>query len=308
VSPQASPAERLDAKTANILYHDAAARAYDDKWAISFDERSMSYVRQRAEWMLPERRYRRVLEVGAGTGFFLLNMWQAGFVEEAHACDISAGMLRVLGESARRLGLEVELRAADAERLPYRPGEFDLVVGHAFLHHLPDPSAALREAFRVLAPGGAILFAGEPTAAGDRIAGFAKRAAGAGFRLFARLRPDIAGQAPSPPRTDDERALRDLEFAVDLHTFEPADLERWATQSGFTRVRTETEELLASLFGWSVRTVESQVRPGLLGERWASFAYRTWLALYGFDRRVLYPPVPKRLFYNVLLYAEKPIA
>src|SRR5439155_10987222 len=83
----------LDPKTANILYHDVAARCYDAKWAISFDERCIRYVRARAERMLPASRYGRVLDVGCGTGFFIINLWLAGLVGEAHACDISPGML-----------------------------------------------------------------------------------------------------------------------------------------------------------------------------------------------------------------------
>src|SRR5947207_12711104 len=179
----------MDPKTANLRYHDAAAAAYDAKWSISFDERCIDYVRERAERMLPGRRYGRVLEVGAGTGFFLLNLWQAGFVEEAHATDLSLGMLGACGANARRLGCGLRTAAGDAEALPYADGAFDLVVGHAFLHHLPDYKAAIAEMRRVLRPGGALLIAGEPTALGDRIAGVAKRAAAAGVRAADRLRP-----------------------------------------------------------------------------------------------------------------------
>src|SRR5439155_15690861 len=176
VSPAPARKRKLDPKTANILYHDAAARSYDDKWSISFDDRCVSYVRERAARMLPLPGYDRVLEIGSGTGFFLLNMWQAGFVKDAHATDISPGMLQACGENARRLGCDIKLRTADAEGLPFEDESFDLVVGHAFLHHLPDWERALRDCYRVLAPGGAILFAGEPTRVGDRLAGVAKRA------------------------------------------------------------------------------------------------------------------------------------
>src|SRR6266542_4180587 len=67
-SPAASPAfdvvtgrpsPTMDAKTANLRYHDAAAAEYDAKWSISFDERCIDYVRERAERMLPGRRYGR---------------------------------------------------------------------------------------------------------------------------------------------------------------------------------------------------------------------------------------------------------
>jgi SAM-dependent methyltransferase len=298
--------EPLDPKTANVLYHDAAASTYDRKWAISFDERARSYVTARAERMLPSRHYGRVLEVGCGTGYFLLNLWQCGYVGEPNGCDISPGMLEACGENARRLGCEIGLRTADAERLPYDDGEFDLVLGHAFLHHLPQPAEAIREMFRVLRPGGAVFIAGEPTWLGDRIAAVAKRVAWRGFEAVARVRPALRRSPAPDPATEEERIMRDLEFAVDLHTFEPAEVEAWAVAAGFEHVRTETEELTAAVFGWSMRTVEALFRPELRTDRWGRFVYRNWLRLYQLDQEWLYGVVPKRAFYNVLLHGEKP--
>lgn len=296
----------FDPKTANVLYHDAAAESYDAKWAISFDPPAQAYVRKRAERMLPRSRYERVLEPGAGTGFFLLNLWQTGFVQEAHATDISEGMLAVCRANAERLGCSVETRAGDAEELPYPDGTFDLVAGHAFLHHLPDPPAALAEMYRVLRPGGTLFIAGEPTLWGDRLAGVAKRAARTAFRLTDRL-PGVRirrEEAPSPS-SDADRVLQDLQFDVDLHTFDPRQVDAWLRETGFRGVRLETEELIASLFGWTVRTIEAEARPGLLGPRWARFAYRGWRALYRVDD-ALRGVIPSRLFYNLLLVAEKP--
>ena len=295
----------LDPKTANVLYHDAAAASYDAKWAISFDPPAQVYVRERAERMLPEPRYGRVLEIGAGTGFFILNLWQTGFVEAAHATDISEGMLEVCRANAELLGCAIETRAGDAERLPYEDASFDLVVGHAFLHHLPDPPAALAEMLRVLRPGGALFIAGEPTRWGDRLAGVVKTATRNAFRIAASIPGLRIGRETPPPASDEERAMHDLEFDVDLHTFRPDEVERWARDAGFAPVRTETEELVASLFGWAVRTLEAEVRPGLLGKRWARFAYRSWRSLYRIDD-ALRGVIPAKLFYNLLLYAEKP--
>jgi SAM-dependent methyltransferase len=180
------------------------------------------------------------------------------------------------------------------------------VAGHAFLHHLPDPPAALAEMFRVLRPGGALFIAGEPTLWGDRLAGVAKWAARRSFRLADRL-PGvrIRGEEAPAPSTEADRALHDLQFDVDLHTFDPPRVEGWLRDAGFQGVRIETEELIASLFGWAVRTIEAEARPGLLGQRWARFAYRAWRTLYRVDD-ALRGVVPSRLFYNLLLVAEKP--
>jgi ubiquinone/menaquinone biosynthesis C-methylase UbiE len=297
-----------DPKRDNALYHDAAASTYDDKWSLSFKELGRGYVRVRAERMLPGIRFTRALEVGAGTGFWILNLWQNGIVDEVHATDISEGMLAVCRRNAKDLGCEVDARLADAEELPYPDGTFDLVTGHAFLHHLPEPRRALSEMHRVLRPGGILFLAGEPTRAGDRLAALSKRAVVAAFRALERfpsLRDLRRPRAPEPA-TEADRVLRDLEFAVDLHTFEPDELFAWTREAGFERVRVETEELLASLFGWAVRTIEGEIRPGLLGRRWAVVAMYGWVWLYRFDQAALYRVVPKRLFYNLLLSAQKP--
>jgi ubiquinone/menaquinone biosynthesis C-methylase UbiE len=305
-SPAVRAGETLDPKAANIQYHDAAARSYDAKWAITFDERCIRHVRARAGWMLPDSRYERVLDVGAGTGFFIINLWLAGFVGEAHACDISAGMLAACAESARTVGCDISVQTADVERLPHDDGTFDLVIGHAILHHLPHPETALKEIHRVLAPGGQLLLAGEPTQTGDRLARGVGRLTWKAWRFAARFVPAL--RKPDPPReealTEDQRVLRDLEWAVDLHTFEPGALERMATMAGFEEVRVETEEFASSLVGWAVRTIEAEAPPGLLGTRWGIFAYRTYLALSTLDR-ALYKVLPRDWFYNALLYGRK---
>jgi ubiquinone/menaquinone biosynthesis C-methylase UbiE len=296
----------LDPKSANARYHDAAAKTYDEKWSIGFDDAALRYVRARAVRMLSRSRYGRVLEVGAGTGFFLLNLWRAGYVGEAHAADISEGMLAVLGRNADRVGCPVETRRGDAERLPYPDRSFDLVAGHAVLHHLPDPPAALAEWRRVLRPGGAIFLAGEPTRWGDRIAGVAKAAARTSWRRAAGV-PGLGRirRPPVEPVDARDRILRDLEFDVDLHTFDPREVMGWADAAGFVSARVETEELLASLLGWAVRTIEAEARPGLLGRPWARGAYLGWRVLSAVDRG-LYPLLPKALFYNLLLSAVRP--
>src|SRR3954470_1604065 len=69
-----------DPKLANVLYHDWEAGSYDEKWSISFDQRCIDYARDRFSHVAGTDGwpYRRALELGCGTGFFLLNLKLAG--------------------------------------------------------------------------------------------------------------------------------------------------------------------------------------------------------------------------------------
>jgi len=299
-----------DPKLANVLYHDWEASTYDEKWSISYDDRCISYARDRFAHIAGEDRwpYGRALELGSGTGFFLLNLMQAGVMDDGHVTDLSPGMVEVARRNAAGLGFDVEGRVADAESIPYDDESFDLVVGHAVLHHIPDVEQALREVLRVLRPGGRFVFAGEPTARGDFVARRLSRLTWWAATRVSRLPPLRERWARSPQELSESSAAAALEAVVDLHTFDPDDLARTAVRAGAIDVRTVTEELTASWFGWPVRTVEAAVRPGALGWNWAVFAYKGWLTLSALDEKVLSRVVPDELFYNVSLTGTKPRA
>jgi ubiquinone/menaquinone biosynthesis C-methylase UbiE len=306
----------LDVKAKQRAYHDWEARTYEDKFNISYDERCIDYARDRFRRVIaPGERFGRVLELGAGTGFFTINLALAGAFGDLQevtltVTDISEGMLDVCVENGRQHGITLIPQAGDAEALPFPDASFDLVIGHAFLHHLPDPQAALAEAYRVLAPGGTLLIAGEPTRLGDRVAHVFKRATWHGFQALTSLprlahlrRPGVEEAGGSAM----DAALAGLEHEVDLHTFDPADVEAMARVVGLAPVRVVTEELLANWVGWAVRTIEASVRPGVLGERWAFGAFNTWRRLSRLDR-ALEGVVPASLFYNLILHARRPVA
>jgi len=310
-NPHASAAEVAaawdDPKLANILYHDWEAGTYDEKWSISFDERCIDYARDRfthvagrAGWP-----YRRSLELGCGTGFFTLNLKLAGVIDECHVTDLSPGMVEVAQRNARQLGFEVEGRVADAERLPYDDDTFDIVIGHAVLHHIPDVELALREVLRVLKPGGRFVFAGEPTRHGDVIARRLSRFTWWATTRATRLSALSAWRRPQEELDESSRAAA-LEAVVDLHTFPPAELAATARRAGASDVHVTTNELLAAWFGWPVRTFECAVPKGRLGMRWANFAMKGWTRLSAVDR-VLERAVPKGWFYNAEITGFKPL-
>jgi ubiquinone/menaquinone biosynthesis C-methylase UbiE len=99
----------------------------------------------------------RVLEVGIGTGANLPHYPRSVEVEIV-GLDPDPAKLRRAREKAAALGLPVDLRPGSAYPLPYPDGSFDAVVFALVLCTVPDQSAALREARRVLRPEGRLLF------------------------------------------------------------------------------------------------------------------------------------------------------
>ncbi|MGH3471877.1 MAG: class I SAM-dependent methyltransferase [Nocardioidaceae bacterium] len=296
-----------DPKLAQVLYHDWEAETYDDKWSISFDQRCIDYARDRfvAVAGMAGPAYAKALEIGCGTGFFSLNLRLGGLIDECHLTDISPGMVEAAKRNAERLGFAVEGRAADAERLPYDDESFDLVVGHAVVHHIPDVELAFREMLRVLKPGGRVVVCGEPTQYGDLVARRLSRATWWVTTRVTQLPMLRARWARPPEELDDSSRAAALEAVVDLHTFDPAALAETVRRAGGVEVHTVTEELTAAWWGWPVRTFEAAVASDRLGPRWRMFAYRSWVALSKVDR-VVDRVVPDALYYNVSVSARKP--
>jgi ubiquinone/menaquinone biosynthesis C-methylase UbiE len=302
----AAPPTAEQIREVNTRYHDVAAAEYDSKWGIDFGEIGQGQVLGKVRKLLGSRPgpFGDSLEIGSGTGYFSLNLVQAGVIERATCTDISPGMLATLAGNAERLGLDVRTAEADAEGLPFADESFDLVLGHAVLHHLPHLDKAFREFHRVLRPGGVFFFAGEPSAVGDRIASYPKRGASRlspVWRALMRARPAEKHHAAGNGKPDDHS----LEAFVDVHAFTPDDLAQHAERAGFEEVRVRGEELLANWFGWANRTLEASAHPEDVPWLWRQYAYRGYLLLQEVDRRVLEPRFPARVFYNLMITGRK---
>lgn len=299
-----------DSKLAQVLYHDWEAESYDDKWSISYDKRCVDYARNLFDATVPPAElrdlpYDRALELGCGSGFFLLNLIQAGVARRGSVTDLSPGMVKVATRNGANLGLDIDGRVADAEGIPYEDNTFDLVVGHAVLHHIPDVEKSLREVVRVLKPGGRFVFAGEPTTVGNS---YARSLSTLTWRVAtnAMKLPGLGSWRRPQAELDESSRAAALEAVVDLHTFDPADLERMARSAGAVEVSTATTEFTAAMLGWPLRTFEAAVPPGRLGWGWAKFAFNSWIGLSWLDDNVWRQVVPKGWYYNVMITGVKP--
>lgn len=154
-----------------------------------------------------------VLDVGCGTGVVALTAARRG--ARVKGLDLSPVLLERARWNAEIAGVEVEFKEGDAEALPYRDSEFDVVVsqfGHMFA---PRPEVTVSEMLRVLRPGGTLAFSTWPP----------EMYTGRMFALTGKYMPPPEGVAPSPlwgdPKIIRERLgdrVRDLGFERDLIT------------------------------------------------------------------------------------------
>lgn len=129
----------------------------------------------------------RVLDIGTGNGGILLPLARRLLSGRGHVTglDMSAGMIEGARRTVESERLNVTFVLGDAQHLPFPDASFDIVMANHMLYHVPDIEAAVREAYRLLKPGGIFLAAtnternmpqlGEIAAQAVRAAGLADR-------------------------------------------------------------------------------------------------------------------------------------
>jgi SAM-dependent methyltransferase len=140
--------------------YDRIASNYDRRYACSGTPGVAAALRGLASELGAER----ILEAGCGTGHWLESLRSiqpepsGPGRESPHLCglDLSAGMV----DQARRRRAALHLVRGRAGRLPFRNAHFDLVYCVNAVHHFDEPLSFVREAWRLLRPGGALAIVG----------------------------------------------------------------------------------------------------------------------------------------------------
>jgi len=138
-----------------------AAQAFFARLAPDWDRlRSLHVAEEAVEAAVLEaigqKPVRALLDLGTGTGRMLQLL--APLASRAVGLDASHAMLAVARANLEKANLaRVELRQGDIYAPPFARGSFDLVMIHQVLHYLDDPARAIREAGRLLTPGGRLI-------------------------------------------------------------------------------------------------------------------------------------------------------
>jgi len=160
---------------------DALAKEYDD-WYLGPAGRFADKMEKKAVLDYMEvKQGMRVLDIGCGTGNYALLLARKGL--RVTGLDISSSMLARARDKAEEAHLALELVQGDATALPFGDNSFDAVLSVSAMEFVPDLKTAMKEAFRVLKPGGRMVIGvlGRGSAWGRYYADKARRDPGSVF-------------------------------------------------------------------------------------------------------------------------------
>jgi ubiquinone/menaquinone biosynthesis C-methylase UbiE len=128
-----------------------------DTWKLRVLSRALNDLQR----MMPAGMavFPRVLDIGCGFGHSFAELAKRFSPDLIVGLDADPALNERAGSAAADCACEVRLHAANASRMDFPGDHFDLVFCHQTFHHIVEQEAAMAEFFRVLKPGGVLLFA-----------------------------------------------------------------------------------------------------------------------------------------------------
>ena len=138
------------------------SKEYFEKVAPDWDNLREGYFTEEVRNAAISRAYLRpdtiAADIGAGTGFITAGL--AAIIRKVHAVDGSAAMLEKARQNLDAF-TNIEYHTADGQSIPLPDESMDAVFANMYLHHCPDPLAAIQEMARILRPGGRMIITDE---------------------------------------------------------------------------------------------------------------------------------------------------
>lgn len=134
-----------------------------DTWEEAVDYDAMDFLEintafaQRVKQLGPSSSA-KILDAGTGTVRIPILLCQLCPQWQIWGIDLAENMLKIGSQNVKQAGLQdrIVLELVDSKNLPYKDGQFEMVISNSLVHHLSDPLPFFVELKRVLHPQGAI--------------------------------------------------------------------------------------------------------------------------------------------------------
>lgn len=127
-----------------------------DTWKTHVLRRALNDLQR---WVPAERQFECILDVGCGFGHSFAELASRFKPGQIVGMDADPLLMTRAGPQASTCASPVELKCGNASQMPWADGHFDMVFCHQTFHHIVAQEEAMAEFFRVLRPGGVLLFA-----------------------------------------------------------------------------------------------------------------------------------------------------